>query len=151
MKLEELLEREDVPFELCTHPATYTAQGLAHEEHVSGYNVAKPVVVKGTRGFAMCVVPACCQVDLSRVGEVLDEPTVRLASEAELAQVFPDCELGAEPPLGRLFGMPTLIDPELMNHEELLFQDGTHTHAVRVHRADFERLADGRLATITRR
>ena len=101
MKLEQLLQERGIGYEKHKHRLTYTAQRMAAEEHVSGYDVAKPVVVKSGDTFTMCVVPACLRLDLERVAGLLKQPEVRLATEAEMESLFPDCELGAEPPVGR--------------------------------------------------
>ena len=148
MKLVELLDQRGIPFERTTHPAAYTAQTLAAEEHVSGYRVAKPVVVKGEDGFLMCVVPACAHLDVQTLGCLLRDSGVRLATESEMAAVFPDCELGAEPPIGDIFGMETIMDDSLRDEDYLLFQSGTHTEAVKIRREDYEELAHPRVESI---
>jgi Ala-tRNA(Pro) deacylase len=149
VKLAALLEQRGIPFERTIHPAAYTAQGLAAEEHVSGHRVAKPVVLKTSSGFVMCVIPACARLDLQIVGRRLHDPGVRLATESEMADHFPDCELGAEPPVGELFGMETLMDDLLKEEEYLVFQSGTHTEAIKMRRADYEAVAHPRIAAIT--
>lgn len=148
MTLESFLEERGIDFEPHKHPTAFTAQSLAAEEHVSGYMVAKPVVVKTTHGFAMCVLPAPKQVDLKRVGAVLHEPEVRLATEPEMAELFPDCELGAEPPVGAMFDMDTVMDAALQEDEYLVMQAGTHTEAVKMLGEDFERLCHPIVASI---
>ena len=147
MKLEAFLQDHGVGYEKHTHPHTYTAQGLAHAEHVSGYMVAKPVIVKGDSGYAMCVLPAPKQLDLQRAAEVLKEE-VRLASESEMATLFPDCDLGAEPPLGALFDLKTVMDSRLKEDEALVMQAGTHTEAILMRRADWERVCQPIVAPI---
>ncbi|MFH0982394.1 MAG: YbaK/EbsC family protein [Planctomycetota bacterium] len=150
MKLTTILEQRNIPFERTTHPAAYTAQSLAAEEHVSGYRVAKPVVVKGRQGFVMCVVPACARLDVQTLGHLLRDDTVRLAAEAEMATVFPECELGAEPPVGEPFGMETIMDDSLQDQDFLLFQAGTHTEAIKLRRQDYLELAHPRIESIAR-
>lgn len=148
MRLESFLDERGVRYEKHTHPVTYTSQGLANVEHVSGYMVAKPVVVKGTTGFAMCAIAAPKHVDLKRVADVLREREVRLANETEMAGLFPDCELGAEPPVGALFGLRTIMDPQLKSDEYLVMQSGTHREAVKLRREDWERLCTPTVAPI---
>ncbi len=148
MRLTTLLDDERISYTRTTHPPRYSAQGLAQAEHVSGHRVAKPVVVKGDLGYAMCVIPACSRVDLERIADVLQEFNVRLASEAEMAELFPHCELGAEPPIGTLFGMKTIVDVRLHECSSILMQAGSHTEAVQVGREDWERLCDPIIADI---
>jgi Ala-tRNA(Pro) deacylase len=148
MKLEAFLQERGIGYEKHAHPLAYTAQELANAEHVSGYLVAKPVVVKGAAGYTMCVLAAPKRVDLKRVADVLGEPSVRLASESEMTSLFPDCEIGAEPPVGALFGMKTIMDVQLKQDEYLVMQAGTHTDAVKLRRADWERLCAPVVAAI---
>ncbi|HUU85159.1 MAG TPA: YbaK/EbsC family protein [Phycisphaerae bacterium] len=142
MKLEQVLQEQGIGYEKHKHKLTYTAQRLAAEEHVSGWDVAKPVVVRSGNTFTMCVVPAPLRVDVARVAEVLKEPQVRLATEAEMGELCADCELGAEPPVGSLFGIKTIADERLREHAYLTVQAGTHTDALKLRREDWEKLAE---------
>ncbi len=149
MKLESYLREQGVEFQQDSHSKTYTAQALAHAEHVTGYMVAKPVIVKTSSGFTMCVVPAPKQLDLERVAEVLNASNIRLATEQEMADLFPDCEVGAEPPVGKLYGLQTLMDAQLEEDEYLFMQAGSHTQAIKVKREDWQRLCNPQVANIT--
>lgn len=148
MQLEAFLQQQGVGYEKHAHTVAYTAQELATAEHVSGYMVAKPVVVKGSKGFVMCVVPAPRHVDLARVAKAMGEKHVRLATEEEMASLFPDCEVGAEPPVGKLYGLPTIMDTQLEQDEELVMQAGTHTLAIRMRRADWQKVCEPAVAPI---
>ena len=148
MKLEAFLQQHGIKYQKDIHAKTYTAQELAHEEHISGYMVAKPVIVKAASGFVMCVLPAPRHLSLSSVADLLGEKEVRLASESEMEKLFPDCELGAEPPVGAMFGMKTIMDIELKQDEFLVMQAGTHTEAVEISREDWERLCEPEAADI---
>jgi len=150
MKLKTVLQKRKIPYQQHTHLSTCTAQGLAQVEHVSGYMVAKPVVVHGPSGYAMCVVPAPCRLDLDRAAEVLHEPALRLATEPEMQTLFPDCELGAEPPVGSLAGLKTIMDARLRDDEYLVMQAGSHTEAIRIRRDDWEKLCEPTVARIGR-
>lgn len=149
MKIQTLLDARGVRYKESKHRPTFTSQGMAAQEHVSGYNVAKPVIVRGDLGYAMCVVPACARVDLERVAEVLQEFDVRLASEEEMADLFPDCELGAEPPVGALYGLKTIVDERLHHDRYVLMQAGTHTEAIEIRRDEWEKLCKPIVAEIS--
>lgn len=142
MKFETVLREWKIPFEKKVHHTAFTSQELAAAEHVSGYNVAKPVLVKGEHGFAMCVLAACDRLDLKSAARVLHEGRLQLATERETKDLFPDCEPGAEPPVGRLFNMKTIMDERLAQDEFLVMQSGSHTEAVKLQRADWERLCE---------
>jgi Ala-tRNA(Pro) deacylase len=166
MKTSDYLKQQHVSFELLQHGTTYTAQELAAMEHVPGRNVAKPVLVRADDKFVrnvakpvlvraddkfvLCVLPAPSMVDLKRVADAMGAEAAELASETELASVFDDCELGAEPPFGHLYGIDTLMDSSLCKDDYLVFQAGSHTEAVKINRSDYERLAAPQVASFAR-
>jgi Ala-tRNA(Pro) deacylase len=142
MKIQDFLIEKGVKFQTHEHQPAYTAQELAAEEHVSGDMLAKAVVVRGEKDFAMCVLPASFKLDMKKVAKAMKTKKVRLADETELAKLFPDVEVGAEPPMGKLYNMTTLVDQNLTDDEEIIFQAGTHRQCIRMKYADYARLAE---------
>jgi Ala-tRNA(Pro) deacylase len=102
--------------------------------------VVKVVMVLADGELAMLAMPAPYQADLERVAEVLGASEVRLAHEEEFAPAFPDCEVGAMPPFGNLYGLPVYLDEALAEDETIVVQAGTHSDTIRLKYADFERL-----------
>jgi len=139
-RLEGYLRENSVPFELQHHPLAFTAQAVAESEHVSGRLVAKVVMVYADGKLTMLALPAPARVDLKRAVAELGVKEVRLAREEEFAAAFPDCDVGAMPPLGNLYGVPTFVDRSLTEDESIIFQAGTHTDTVRLAYKDYERL-----------
>ena len=148
MKVQEYLRQEHVPFQMLEHPPAYTAQEVAAEEHISGDHTAKAVVVHAESGYAMCVLPASYKLDLNKVARALKTRQVRLADESEMARLFPDTEVGAEPPFGNLYRLATLVDQHLAGENDILFPAGTHRNAIRMRYADFARLAQPQVADL---
>jgi hypothetical protein len=100
----KFLDSEGIAYQLCTHSRAYTAQGIAQAQHMSGKRLAKVViVVADDRRLVMAVVPANCRVDLERLGRLLHTNWIRLSTEEEFKDTFPECELGAMPPLGNIY------------------------------------------------
>ena len=148
MKIAEFLKERAVGFEPHQHSPAYTAQEVAAEEHVSGNLLAKAVVTKGDKGFAMCVLPASFKLDMKKVSAVLKDRNLRLADETELAKLFPDTEVGAEPPFGNLYNMTTLVDKHLAADNEIVFQAGTHRDAIRMKYADYAKLVNPKVTDL---
>ena len=136
----EYLKDHNVKFKVTGHHPAYTAVDLAVEEHVLSYTVAKPVVVKADGIYYLCVLPACFKIDFETLKNRLHANEVVLASEDEMADLFGDCQLGAETPLGNLYGLPTLMDRSLERDRHILFSAGTHDKAIRMSMKDFKRL-----------
>ena len=140
MGLIELLENESVDYKCLSHNPIYCAQKMAQVEHVKGHYIAKPVVIKADNAFYMCVVPGCCKIDLDTLTSLLGAEEARLATEQELAGIFPDCEIGAEPPFGSLYDLSTLMDKRLMDDEFIIFQSGSHEKAIKITMEDYLKL-----------
>ena len=139
-RLKEYLDREKVPYEVLAHTETYTAPELAQTLHVPGKELAKVVIVKVGERFAMTVLPANWKVDLKRLKDIFRSSHVRLATEEEFKELFPDCELGAMPPFGNLYGLEVYVDQSLTQDEHIVFQAGTHYEAVKLRYQDFVKL-----------
>jgi Ala-tRNA(Pro) deacylase len=141
MNIQSYLDELGVAYRLSHHPTAYTAQDLASIEHVPGQQVVKPVIVKADGRFVMCALPASHRIDLQALRTQLDADDVKLADENKLSELFPDCELGAEPPIGRLFDMQTIMDESLTAGARVTFQAGTHRDAVTMTLAEYRRVA----------
>src|SRR5512145_1606484 len=139
-RVRNYLREQEVTFEALGHPRTVGAQAIAHAEHETGWRIAKPVMLKLGKQLAMAVVPAPVRVDLNKVRMGLQREDVELANEDDFASVFPDCELGAEPPLGDLYGIPMFIDRALLGDPYLVFRDGTHRGTLRTSMSDYLRV-----------
>jgi Ala-tRNA(Pro) deacylase len=87
--------------------------------------------------FWIAVVPATERVDLARLQKCLGAKKARLASEAEFSPLFSDCDLGAMPIFGSLYGVPVLVSHEVTENEEIAFTAGTHRDVVRLRVSDF--------------
>ena len=141
MKVFELLDKASAKYQVSQHRPTFTAQQMAAEEHVPGMQVAKPVVIKADDQYYMCVLPACCKIDLDALKDQLGTRQVQLADESEMTELFPDCELGAEPPFGDFYGIQTLMDKTLEPDEYIVFQGGSHARAIKMDMAEYKRIA----------
>jgi Ala-tRNA(Pro) deacylase len=136
-KLARFLEERKIPFKATAHPEAFTAQQSAQAAHVPGRAFAKSVMVTVDGKIWMTVVPATERVDLARVQQCLGAKKARLASEAEFSPLFADCDLGAMPIFGSLYGIPVLVSHELTAEEEIAFTAGTHRDIVRLRVSDY--------------
>ena len=138
--LEEYLDEQAVKYVTLRHSAAYTAQELAAKLHVTGRELAKTVIIKVDASCAMVVLPASRRINFPRLRETLAGQEVALATERDFVDLFSPCELGAMPPFGNLFDLPVYVDRSLTEDEEIVFNDGSFSTAVRMPYSDFERL-----------
>jgi Ala-tRNA(Pro) deacylase len=141
-KVRAFLDEHHIKYVVISHSKAYTAQGIAAIAHIPGQELAKTVIVKLDGALAMAVLPASFQVDLLALKRVVGVKDASLASEREFKQHFPDCETGAMPPFGNLYGIPVYVDETLTRDEEIAFNAGTHFELIRMAYIDFERVVD---------
>jgi len=141
-RLIALFELREIVYKHDQHPLTFTARETARAEHVPPRCFAKTVVVHFEDGFAMAVLSADRHVDLEELRLAFGSRQLRLATEKELAEVFPECELGAMPPFGNgtLFDLPVWVDGLLMAEEHICFNAGTHRDVIQISTEDWEQM-----------
>jgi len=140
MRVIEFLDKSAVRYEVTEHQPAFTAQSMAAAEHEPGKYVAKPVIVKADGKYVMCVLSASHKIDLRALKSQLGAKSVELAKENDMEKIFPDCELGAEPPFGNLYDLPTIIDKDLEKDDHIMFQAGAHEKAIRMSMDDYRKL-----------
>lgn len=141
-RLEELLEENGVHYEVIAHEPAYTAQEEAAVTHTPGREWAKTVVMLLDGEPALAVLPATRIVDEEALGSLAGADEARLAREEEFATLYDDCEAGAMPPFGALYGQPTFVDDSLRRAERIAFHAGDHETAVEMAYPDWEELAE---------
>lgn len=142
----DFLDKAHISYAHTKHSLAFTALEVAFAEHISPHKLAKTVVYVGAQGYGFAVLPADCLIDISILGVFLNDPAVRLASEQELGELFPECEVGAMPPFGNLFHLPVIVDASIAEQEFIAFNAGTHRDVVHMHFGDFKRLVDPAVA-----
>jgi Ala-tRNA(Pro) deacylase len=136
----QYLDRAKVPYALRPHPRAITAQELAAAVHVTGHRVAKSVIVEADGDHWIAVLPADRQVNLEDLADAISASEARLADESEFDQQFPGCEVGAEPPFGKLFNLPVVCDEGLARDQTVVFRAGSHSEALEMEFEDYARL-----------
>lgn len=134
------LDRARISYTWERHAPAHTAQDLAKILGISGYQVAKAVVIGADEGVWMAVLPAPEVVDLQRLASLLSVKSVRLLDEGEFSPLFPGCEVGAAPPFGKLYNVPIVLDGDLAAEPEIVFRAGSHSETIRMRLRDFTQL-----------
>ena len=138
-QLIECLDENTVSYEVLHHPEAVTAQRIAQAEHVKGRHHAKVVMVKSGDQHLMMVLPADHQIDLEKLENAIGN-AVSLDQDREFKSLFPNCAIGAMPPFGNLYGLPTYVDRDLAEQDYIVFEAGTHTDAIKMSYHDYEKI-----------
>ncbi|HWH71276.1 MAG TPA: YbaK/EbsC family protein [Candidatus Sulfotelmatobacter sp.] len=148
-KLKEFLDTEKIKYVSIVHSPAYTAQEVAASAHITGKELAKTVIVELDGKMAMAVLPANRKIVLQDLREVTGSDEVKFASEDEFKQKFPECETGAMPPFGNLYGMEVFLAESLMENDAIAFNAGSHTEVIKMAFRDFERLVQPKVLSFT--
>jgi Ala-tRNA(Pro) deacylase len=148
-KLKDFLDREKIKYVSIVHSPAYTAQEVAASAHITGRELAKTVIVELDGKMAMAVLPANRKIVLQELREVTGCDEVKFASEEEFREKFPECETGAMPPFGNLYGMEVFASPELAENDQIAFNAGSHTEVIKLSFRDFDRLVHPRVMSFT--
>jgi Ala-tRNA(Pro) deacylase len=149
-KLLAYLDQNKVQYTRHSHPTAYTAKEVASVEHIPAHRIAKTVLFLTENGYGVAVLPGDYMLDLQGLRTLLGASRLRLATESELGELFPDCELGAMGPFGNLCGLPVYVDGALAGEETIAFNAGTHRDVIHMRFDDFRRLAQPKLVSLSR-
>lgn len=144
--LEKYLNDNKIQFQVIAHDPAFTAHDVARATHVPDSELAKAIIVRADGGFWMAVLRADQIIDQNLLRKALGAKELHFAHEEDLSFLFPDCQTGAMPPFGNLYGVPVVVDTALSADAEIVFNACTHTRAIRMKYADYERLVRPRVA-----
>lgn len=139
--LEQYLDGSGITYDVVPHPPTACSRETAEVSHISANKLAKAVVLRGDNGYLLAVLPASRRLKWKSLTDCLDQ-NVTLATEDEIAWLFPDCEIGAVPPVGQAYGIDTIVDDSIAEQPDIYFEGGDHSTLVHMARPAFDRLTE---------
>ena len=142
-RLKWYLDSHDVEYEVLHHTHTNTSIDTARSAQVPSGRLAKGVLLEDERGYVLAIIPASCRLRMDLVERELGRH-LELASEAEISDLF-DGEIGAIPPVGVAYNIPTAIDDSLLRLPDLYFEAGDHEDLVHLSSEAFGTLLSGSL------
>lgn len=145
-KLKDYLDKSKVPYQILSHREAYTAQETAAAAHIHGKDLAKVVMVRANGKMIMAVLPTSHRIDPNKLAKAIGASRAQFAGEDEFSRLFSDCEIGAEPPFGNLYGVELYADKSLAEDEKIYFNAGTHHEMIEMSYADYERIAKPAIA-----
>ena len=140
--LRDYLSEKGTEYDVVDHPHALTSLKIAAAAHVPGDRLAKTVVLEDDDGYLLVVVPSTHHVRLGALRKQLNR-NLRLAKEFDLAYLFKDCELGAIPPVGKAYGIQTVLAEDLAQQEDIYFEAGDHRELIHLSGSQFLELMGG--------
>jgi len=137
-KLKDFLDSQNIKYITITHSPAFTSQEIAASAHIPGKELAKTVMVKMDGKMVMTILPASLKIDFNLLKEASGASKVELASEQEFQDLFPECEVGAMPPFGNLYGMEVFVESHMTEDKEIAFNAGSHYELIKLSYKDFD-------------
>jgi Ala-tRNA(Pro) deacylase len=137
--LEDYIVQQGIHYDVVMHPHTRSSMETAEAAHIPGDALAKAVILEDEDGYLMAVVPATHHIRLGKLRQQLRRE-LRLSTEHDIARIFKDCVTGAIPPLGMLYGLPTVVDDALAERSDLYFEAGDHEELIHLDGSEFDSL-----------
>ncbi|MCP4726612.1 MAG: YbaK/EbsC family protein [bacterium] len=148
-KLRKLLDEKDIKYVTLSHSRAFTSQEIAATMHVSGNVLAKSVIVKDNGDLSMVVLPANFKINFDDLKKALDKKEIQLASERNFTPLFEECEAGAMCPFGGMYDIPVFITKSIADKDEIVFNAGTHTDAIKMPMGDFMNIVQPKILKIS--
>lgn len=147
-KVKEFLNTHHVKYDKLSHSPAYTAQEIAAIAHIPGKDLAKAVIVRMDDKLVMIVLQASDHINFESLKANTGAHTAELAKESDFEPKFSDCEAGATPPFGNLYGMDVYVTKELAGDHEIAFNAGSHTELLKLRYEDYNQLVEPRVIDI---
>ena len=131
-----------VAHKVIRHAVTHSLEQAAEASGVPSEHVARAVLLHDDAGLVMAVLPLTTLIDFSAL-QLATSRALTPVSNLPLDRLFSDCETGSIPPLGPLYGIPTIIDESLMLVPEIYFEPGHKGSLVGISNDAFRKLMQG--------
>ena len=136
LRVDAYLRNAQIDYETVSHPAAPTSSEIAQSAHIPGNQLVKAVLLKDKKGHLLAVLPSTHHIDFGAIKSLFHR-SLDLAGENELKSYFPDCDLGAVPPVGAAYTLDTIADKSLQDEEILYFEAGDENQLIKVNKATF--------------
>jgi len=139
--LQDFLESRSVAYEIIDHPHADSTLRTAVSAHISGDQLAKPILLGDDSSYLLAVIPATHRLELDRLNQVMAR-SLQMIDRDEIACAFSDCETGAIPVVGEAYGVDTVVDATLSHQDDIYFDSGDHEHLIHMRGDDFRTLME---------
>lgn len=149
-RILDLLDSRDVPHRLLRHEAVLTSEQASRVRGTPLEAGAKALVCHADDRVVLIVVPADARLDNRAFRQQAGVKNVRMI-DAERVQELVGAPVGAVPPFGSLFGLPTYADHEVVERETIAFNIGARDVSVTMAGPDYAALEQPTLGRFARR
>jgi len=140
ISFNEYLSNHHIDYELVKHRSTKSSFDSSCSAHLPSNEVAKAIILQSNDGsYLMTTLSVGRKLSIIQVNKLMGK-NYHLLEEAQLSELFPDCEQGAIPSIGDAFAMDMLVDDALLSEKQVYIEAGDHRHLIKVDQQQFTHL-----------
>lgn len=139
---QNLLEKNNIKYEIIDHKTVYTAFDNAETQHLKPQEVVKTLVMKiDAKKYVLALIPANKNLDkkkfLKEINKWLKKEEEKVVKSVEFAKEAwmkknVKGKIGATVPIGSLSKMATFIDRSLLKNKNLIINTGDYKKSVKL-------------------
>jgi tRNA-dependent cyclodipeptide synthase len=136
---EKLFDNNNIRYISIIHSPAYSEDDITANNYILGELIDGVLIRMNNKDIAMVVVPATRKISLESLKQTLNNPSINFIGKKEAKHLYPECEVGAFPPLGNIYNIPVFFTKEIINKKEVTFYLGARYHRIRLKASDFEK------------
>jgi Ala-tRNA(Pro) deacylase len=149
-KIIKFLENNKIKYELISHRTVYTAYDKAATLKVKPKIIGKTLVLKMDKELAIALIPGNKNLDKNKFKKVVNDwrkkkkekpaKNIDFVSEKLMKNKFKGLKIGAVPPFGDIWKIPTFIDKGLLKEKNIFVNSGVYENSFKISPKIFEKL-----------
>ncbi|MFA4998911.1 MAG: YbaK/EbsC family protein [Candidatus Paceibacterota bacterium] len=139
-KLVNFLDKSKAKYEVLEHKTVYTAFDKAKTLRVKENIIGKTLVVKIDKNYALVLVPANKNLDKDKFRKTAKVKSIDFVKEAWMKKNIKGAKIGAVPPFGILWKLPTFVDKSLLLQPKIIVNSGDHNFSLKLLSSSFKKL-----------
>jgi len=139
-KIINFLKKNKIKYEPIEHQTVYTAYDKAATLKVPQKIIGKTLVVKLDKSPALVLISANKNLDKQKLKKVAKAKAFDFLKEAWMKKNLEGVKIGAIPPFGNLWRLPTFIDKALLREQKIILNSGDYNFSIKISPANLKRL-----------
>jgi len=139
-KIIKFLEKEKIKYQGIEHRTVFTAFDKAQTLKVPEKMVGKTLILKLDGKLAIVLIGANKNLDLNKIKKLAKAKKVELATEKLTKNKLKGVKVGAIPPFGNMWQLPTFIDRSLFKNTKIIVNAGDYNSSIKISSNLFKKL-----------
>lgn len=142
-----------IKYEPIEHRTVFTAFDRAQTLKIPQKIVGKTLAIKIDRDYALVLIPANKNLDKGKLKKIINgwqkkingKPVknINFVTEVWMKKNLKGIRIGAIPPFGTLWKIPTFVDRSLMNQPKIIIAAGDYNYSIKINPINFKKIMPG--------